>query len=154
MLKELGISAGTAIIILFASYYIIKWAVKNAIKDAYEDINGITDKKEIDVIKQMINSSIQSNNEKTAESQLKNATKVLRNGNKEKSAEELEKWYKETIKNKKNDEEFAEYIKEKTNDEEFTKFVKKSLDDSNSLENNKKLINIKIEKEKKQDIFK
>ena len=42
-------------------------------------------------------------------------------------------------------------MKEKTNDEEFTKFVKKSLDDSNSLENNGKLVNIKVEKENKKD---
>lgn len=149
MLKELGISAGTAIIILFASYYIIKWAVKNGIKEYHEDINGITDKKEMDMVKQMINSSIQSNNEKAAENQVKNVAKILRSENKEESAEELEKWYKETIKNKQNDEEFVEFVKEKINDEEFTKFVEKSLNDSNSLENNGKVINIKVEKEKK-----
>ena len=146
ILKELGISAGTAIIILFASYYIIKWAVKNVIKEYHEDINGITDKKEMGMIKQMINSYIHSNNEKAAENQVKNVAKVLRAENKEKSAEELEKWYKETIKNKKNDDKFVEFVKEKTNDEEFTKFVEKAIDDSNSLENNEKLINIKVEK--------
>ena len=36
MLQELGISAGTAIIILIASYFIVKWAVKNGIKEAYQ----------------------------------------------------------------------------------------------------------------------
>ena len=40
MLKELGISAGTAVIILLVLYFIIKWAVKNGIKEAYKDITG------------------------------------------------------------------------------------------------------------------
>ena len=40
MLKELGISTSTAIIILTALYFIIKWAVKNGIKEAYHDITG------------------------------------------------------------------------------------------------------------------
>ncbi len=40
MLQELGISAGTAIIILIASYFIVKWAVKNGIKEAYQSIMG------------------------------------------------------------------------------------------------------------------
>ena len=40
MFQELGISAGTAIIILIASYFIIKWSVKNGIKEAYKDITG------------------------------------------------------------------------------------------------------------------
>lgn len=40
MLEELGISGGTAIIILIALYFIVKWAVKNGIKEAYEDITG------------------------------------------------------------------------------------------------------------------
>ena len=40
MLEELGISGGTAIIILIALYFIIKWAVKNGIKQAYRDITG------------------------------------------------------------------------------------------------------------------
>lgn len=40
MWEELGISSGTAIIILIALYFIIKWAVKNGIKQAYRDITG------------------------------------------------------------------------------------------------------------------
>ena len=36
MFQELGISAGTAIIILIALYFIIKWSVKNGIKEAYK----------------------------------------------------------------------------------------------------------------------
>lgn len=38
MLAELGISGGTAIIVLIALYFIVKWAVKNGIKEAYKDI--------------------------------------------------------------------------------------------------------------------
>ena len=40
MFEELGISFGTALIILIALYFIIKWAVKNGIKEAYKDITG------------------------------------------------------------------------------------------------------------------
>ncbi len=40
MWEELGISAGTGIIVLIMQYFIIKWAVKNGVKDAYEDITG------------------------------------------------------------------------------------------------------------------
>lgn len=36
MLEELGISGGTAIIVLAVLYFIIKWAVKNGVKEAYE----------------------------------------------------------------------------------------------------------------------
>lgn len=40
MFEELGISFGTALIVLLALYLIIKWAVKNGIKEAYRDITG------------------------------------------------------------------------------------------------------------------
>ncbi|MGN0536691.1 MAG: DUF6019 family protein [Acutalibacteraceae bacterium] len=40
MLEELGISSGTTIIILIALYFVVKWAVKNGIKEAYKDIKG------------------------------------------------------------------------------------------------------------------
>ena len=40
MWNELGISGGTAILILSALYYVIKWAVKNGIKEAYRAITG------------------------------------------------------------------------------------------------------------------
>ena len=40
MWNELGLSGGTAIIILIALYFVIKWAVKNGIKEAYSAING------------------------------------------------------------------------------------------------------------------
>ncbi|MDU4892084.1 MAG: DUF6019 family protein [Clostridium sp.] len=32
--EDLGISSGTAIIVLIALYFVIKWAVKNGIKEA------------------------------------------------------------------------------------------------------------------------
>lgn len=38
MWEELGISGGTAIIVLIALYFVVKWAVKNGIKEAYRDI--------------------------------------------------------------------------------------------------------------------
>ena len=38
MFEELGISFGTSLIVLIALYFVIKWAVKNGIKDAYKDI--------------------------------------------------------------------------------------------------------------------
>ena len=40
MWNELGISGGTAILILIALYYVIKWAVKNGIKEAYRASTG------------------------------------------------------------------------------------------------------------------
>lgn len=40
MWEELGISGGTAIIILIALYFVIKWSVKNGINEAYRDITG------------------------------------------------------------------------------------------------------------------
>ena len=40
MWNELGISGGTAIVILIALYFVIKCAVKNGIKEAYMDITG------------------------------------------------------------------------------------------------------------------
>ena len=40
MLEELSISGGTAIILLIALYFIIKWSVKNGIKEACEDITS------------------------------------------------------------------------------------------------------------------
>ncbi len=40
MWAELGISPGTGIIVLVALYFVIKWAVRNGIKEAYEGITG------------------------------------------------------------------------------------------------------------------
>ena len=48
MWEELGISGGTAIIILVALYFIIKWALKNGTIEAYEKITGNKVKDDID----------------------------------------------------------------------------------------------------------
>lgn len=40
MWEELGISGGTSIIVLIAIYFVVKWAIKNGIKEAYKDITG------------------------------------------------------------------------------------------------------------------
>lgn len=50
MWEELGISGGTVIIILIALYFVIKWAVKNGITDAYEEITGKEIKDDFDEI--------------------------------------------------------------------------------------------------------
>ena len=47
MWNELGISGGTAILILIALYYVIKWAVKNGIKEAYRAITGEKTKEDL-----------------------------------------------------------------------------------------------------------
>ena len=43
MFEELGISFGTALIVLIALYFVVKWAVKNGIKEAYTDIKSTTE---------------------------------------------------------------------------------------------------------------
>ena len=40
MFEELGISFVPALIVLLALYFIVKWAVRNGIKEAYRDITG------------------------------------------------------------------------------------------------------------------
>ena len=40
MFEELGISFGPALIVLLALYFIVIWAVRNGIKEAYRDITG------------------------------------------------------------------------------------------------------------------
>lgn len=37
MWEELGISAGTAIVVLIALYFVVKWAVKNGTTEAYDE---------------------------------------------------------------------------------------------------------------------
>lgn len=39
MWEELGISGGTGLIVLIAFYFVIKWAVKNAIRESRPDIS-------------------------------------------------------------------------------------------------------------------
>ena len=50
MWEELGISGGTAIIVLIVLYFIIKLAVKNGIKEACEEISGREIKDDLDEI--------------------------------------------------------------------------------------------------------
>lgn len=64
MLKELGISTSTAVIILIALYFIIKWAVKNGIKEAYQDITGKETFEEKELHKMMNCSEDEYNNNK------------------------------------------------------------------------------------------
>lgn len=62
MWDELGISSGTAIIILIALYFIIKWAVRNGIEEAYTTITG-NETEEQKKIKRAINIYTDKNNE-------------------------------------------------------------------------------------------
>lgn len=48
MLEELGISFGTGIILLILIYFVVKWAVKNGIEEAYEDITNRKTTEEIE----------------------------------------------------------------------------------------------------------
>ncbi|MCI9550780.1 MAG: hypothetical protein HFF25_04435 [Oscillospiraceae bacterium] len=38
--NELGVSGGTALIVLCALYFVIKWAVRNGIREARQRMNG------------------------------------------------------------------------------------------------------------------
>jgi hypothetical protein len=40
MLHELGISKGTVIVLLVVLYFVVKWAVRNGIAEAYTVITG------------------------------------------------------------------------------------------------------------------
>lgn len=51
MLEELGISFGTAILVMISMYFVIKWAVKNGIKEAYKDITGKQTAEDIEIEK-------------------------------------------------------------------------------------------------------
>ena len=51
MLKELGISAGTFIFCASALYFIVKWAVRNGISEAYSRITGKKTSEELEVEK-------------------------------------------------------------------------------------------------------
>ena len=48
MEEGLGISEGTIALFFIASYFIIKWAVKNDVKEAYEEITGKEIKDDLD----------------------------------------------------------------------------------------------------------
>lgn len=49
MLKELGLSSGTFIFCAISLYFIVKWAVKNGISEAYTAITGKKTAEEIEV---------------------------------------------------------------------------------------------------------
>lgn len=54
--QELGISAGTAILLLVVFYFVIKWAVKNGVKEAYSEIidqRNTSDMKKEDIVKEL-----------------------------------------------------------------------------------------------------
>lgn len=38
--SELGVSGGTALIVLCALYFVVKWAVRNGVMEAHERIAG------------------------------------------------------------------------------------------------------------------
>lgn len=38
--NELGVSGGTALIVLAALYFVIKWAVRNGIQEAHRHMSG------------------------------------------------------------------------------------------------------------------
>lgn len=38
--NELGVSGGTALIVLCALYFVIKWAVRNGSREAHQRMNG------------------------------------------------------------------------------------------------------------------
>ena len=60
MWEKLGISGGTALIVLAALYFVVKWAVKNGIKEAYRDITGKKTKDD-EELEKLVNSYTKSN---------------------------------------------------------------------------------------------
>lgn len=63
MFEELGISFGTAVIILLALYFIIKWGVKNGIKQYFEE------KREEEEMKKQLDEYYNENGEDKEENQ-------------------------------------------------------------------------------------
>lgn len=51
MLKELGISAGTFIFCAISLYFIVKWAVRNGMSEAYTRITGKKTSEELEMEK-------------------------------------------------------------------------------------------------------
>ena len=64
MWNELGISGGTAIVILIALYFVIKWAVKNGMKEAYSAITGKKTDEDIKNEKELKELGLDSENQK------------------------------------------------------------------------------------------
>lgn len=50
--QELGISNITAVILLIVGYFVIKWAVKNGVKEAYKEIKN-SDEKDVNVLNKL-----------------------------------------------------------------------------------------------------
>ena len=56
MWEELGISGGTALLVLIALYFVIKWAVKNGIREALnikEDMSQLEKEKDEKLVKDL-----------------------------------------------------------------------------------------------------
>ncbi len=62
MWEELGISGGTAIIVLVVLYFVVKWAVKNGVTEAYEEITG---KKIEDDLDEILEKEAEKDNKET-----------------------------------------------------------------------------------------
>jgi len=56
MFEELGIRGGTAIVILVVLYFVIKWAVKNGVREAL-GIKDKMEKTELEEIRKIFNSA-------------------------------------------------------------------------------------------------
>ncbi len=67
LLKELGISGGTAIILLIVSYWVIKGAVKNGVIAAFEEITGKDTLKKLLKAKYMNGETAEQDEEKEVE---------------------------------------------------------------------------------------
>ncbi len=64
---ELGISSGTGILVLIALYFVIKWAVRTGIKEAYSDITGKKTAEEIQAEEMLKEYGYSEDNEKREE---------------------------------------------------------------------------------------
>ena len=56
MWEELGISGGTALLVLIALYFVIKWAVKNGIREALnikEELSQLEKEKDEKLVKDL-----------------------------------------------------------------------------------------------------
>ena len=62
--QELGISGGTAIILLIVSYWVIKGAVKNGVIAAFEEITGKDTLKKLLKAKYMNGETVEQSEEK------------------------------------------------------------------------------------------
>lgn len=64
---DLGISSGTGILVLIALYFVIKWAVRKGIKEAYSDITGKMTAEEIQAEEMLKEYGYSEDNEKREE---------------------------------------------------------------------------------------